>query len=60
LESLKGIDHREVVGLDQNIILKFFLGKYLRKVRVGIWKRVAIDRDTWGIITGAVKAGIRL
>jgi hypothetical protein len=29
----------------------------LRNIGVGIWKRMAIDRDKSRIITGAVKAG---
>jgi hypothetical protein len=29
----------------------------LRNIGVGIWKRMAMDRDKWRIITGAVKAG---
>jgi hypothetical protein len=32
----------------------------LRNIRVGIWKRMAMDRDKWRIITGAVKAGTQL
>jgi hypothetical protein len=32
----------------------------LRNIGVGIWKRMAMDRDKWRIITGAVKAGTRL
>jgi hypothetical protein len=32
----------------------------LRNIRVGIWKRMAIDRDKWRIITGEVKAETRL
>jgi hypothetical protein len=29
----------------------------LRNIGVGIWKRMAMDKDKWRIITGAVKAG---
>jgi hypothetical protein len=32
----------------------------LRKIGVGIWKRVAMDRGKWRSIIGAVKAGTRL
>jgi hypothetical protein len=32
----------------------------LRSIGVGIWKIMAMDRDKWRIITGAVKAGTRL
>jgi hypothetical protein len=32
----------------------------LRNIGVGIWKRMAVDRDKWRIISGAVKAGTRL
>jgi hypothetical protein len=32
----------------------------LRNIGVGIWKRMAMDRDKCRIITGAVKAGTRL
>jgi hypothetical protein len=32
----------------------------LRNIGVGIWKRMAVDRDKWRIITGAVKVGTRL
>jgi hypothetical protein len=32
----------------------------LRNIRVGICKRIAMDRDKWRIITRAVKAGTRL
>jgi hypothetical protein len=31
----------------------------LRNIRVGILKRMAMDRDKWRIVTGAVKAGTR-
>jgi hypothetical protein len=31
----------------------------LRNIGVGIWKRIAMDRDKRRIITGAVKAGTR-
>jgi hypothetical protein len=31
-----------------------------RNIGVGIWKRMAMDRDKWRIIDGAVKAGTRL
>jgi hypothetical protein len=32
----------------------------LRNTGVGIWKRMAMDRDKWKIITEAVKVGIQL
>jgi hypothetical protein len=32
----------------------------LRNIGVGIWKIMAVDRDKWRIIIGAVKAGTRL
>jgi hypothetical protein len=32
----------------------------LRNIGAGIWKIMAMDRDKWRIITGAVKAGTRL
>jgi hypothetical protein len=32
----------------------------LINIGVGIWKRMAMDRDKWRIITGVVKAGTRL
>jgi hypothetical protein len=32
----------------------------VRNTGVGIWRRMAVDRDKWSIITGAVKAGTRL
>jgi hypothetical protein len=32
----------------------------LRNFGGGIWKRMAVDRDKWRIITGAVKAGTQL
>jgi hypothetical protein len=32
----------------------------LRNIGVGIWRRMAVDRDKWRIITKAVKAGTRL
>jgi hypothetical protein len=32
----------------------------LRNIGVGIWKRMAMDRDKWRSVTGAVKAGTRL
>jgi hypothetical protein len=32
----------------------------LRNIGAGIWKIMAMDRDKWRIITGAVKAGSRL
>jgi hypothetical protein len=32
----------------------------LRNTGVGIWKIMAMDREKWRIITGAVKAGTRL
>jgi hypothetical protein len=31
----------------------------LRNIRVGILKRMAMDRDKWRIVTGAVKTGTR-
>jgi hypothetical protein len=42
--------------------MKHFKGikEDLRNIGVGIWKRMAVDRDKWRIITGAVKAGTRL
>jgi hypothetical protein len=32
----------------------------LRNIGVGIWKLMAMDRDKWSIITGAVKAATQL
>jgi hypothetical protein len=32
----------------------------LRNIEVGTWKIMAMGRDKWRIITGAVKAGTRL
>jgi hypothetical protein len=32
----------------------------LRNIGVGIWKRMAMDRDKWRIITGAVKVATPL
>jgi hypothetical protein len=43
LESLKGKDHSEDLGIDERIILKWILGKYGLGVWTGfIWLRMGI------------------
>jgi hypothetical protein len=44
LESLKGRDHSEVLGVDGRIILKWTLDKYVWRMWIGfMWFKIGTD-----------------